>query len=98
MRHSNAIEKKGVSDLEASVATAKDLDSLPESVKAAVTTLDHLKADVKQHQADKTAAKAATAEATAVREKEVACFAMIPRSRPSQKQLRPWRATNSPKG
>merc|ERR1719361_2306315 len=68
--------KNGASDLEASISAAEDkLASLPEEIKAAVAKLEQLKADVKQHQADKQAAKDAMAEATAIREKEAAAYA-----------------------
>merc|ERR1712032_1575975 len=68
--------KNGASDLEASMGAAEDkLASLPNEIKAAVEKLSQLKADVKQHQTDKQAAKDAMAEATAIREKEAAAFA-----------------------
>jgi hypothetical protein len=68
--------KNGASDLEASISAAEDkLASLPNEIKAAVEKLTQLKADVKQHQTDKQAAKDAMAEATAIRKKEAAAFA-----------------------
>merc|ERR1719273_959414 len=68
--------KNGASELEASISAAEDkLASLPEEIKAALAKLEQLKADVKQHQADKQAAKDAMAEATAIREKEAAAYA-----------------------
>merc|ERR1719361_3342556 len=68
--------KNGAQDLEASISAAEDkLASLPEEIKAAVAKLEQLKADVKQHQADKHAANDAMAEATAIREKEAAAYA-----------------------
>lgn len=68
--------KNGASELEASISAAEDkLASLPEEVKAALGKLEQLKADVKQHQTDKQAAKDAMAEATAIREKEAAAYA-----------------------
>merc|ERR1712032_30388 len=68
--------KNGASDLEASISAAEDkLASLPNEIKAAVEKLTQLKADVKQHRADKQAAKDAMAEATAIRKKEAAAFA-----------------------
>merc|ERR1712037_526284 len=68
--------KNGAGDLEASISAAEDkLASLPNEIKAAVEKLTQLKADVKQHQTDKQAAKDAMAEATAIREKEAAAFA-----------------------
>jgi len=68
--------KNGAGDLEASISAAEDkLASLPNEIKAAVEKLSQLKADVKQHQTDKQAAKDAMAEATAIREKEAAAFA-----------------------
>jgi len=68
--------KNGASDLEASISSAEDkLSSLPNEIKAAVEKLSQLKADVKQHQTDKQAAKDAMTEATAIREKEAAAFA-----------------------
>jgi len=68
--------KNGAGDLEASISAAEDkLASLPNEIKAAVEKLKQLKADVKQHQTDKQAAKDAMAEATAIREKEAAAFA-----------------------
>merc|ERR1719361_1420944 len=68
--------KNGAQDLEASISAAEDkLASLPNEIKAAVEKLSQLKADVKQHQTDKQAAKDAMAEATAIREKEAAAFA-----------------------
>lgn len=68
--------KNGASDLEASISSAEDkLSSLPNEIKAGVEKLSQLKADVKQHQTDKQAAKDAMTEATAIREKEAAAFA-----------------------
>lgn len=68
--------KNGASELEASISAAEDkLASLPEEIKAALGKLEQLKADVKQHQTDKQAAKDAMAEATAIREKEAAAYA-----------------------
>merc|ERR1740122_287173 len=68
--------KNGAGELEASISAAEDkLASLPEEIKAALGKLEQLKADVKQHQTDKQAAKDAMAEATTIREKEAAAFA-----------------------
>ena len=68
--------KNGAGELEASISAAEDkLASLPEEIKAALGKLEQLKADVKQHQTDKHAAKDAMAEATAIREKEAAAYA-----------------------
>ena len=70
--------KNGAGELEASISAAEDkLASLPEEIKAALGKLEQLKADVKQHQTDKHAAKDAMAEATAIREKEAAAFAAV---------------------
>merc|ERR1712129_670402 len=59
-----------------SISAAEDkLASLPSEIRAAVAKLTQLKSDVKQHHADKQAAKDAMAGATAIREKEAAAFA-----------------------
>jgi len=68
--------KNGASELEASISAAEDkLASLPEEIKAALGKMEQLKADVKQDQIDKQAAKDAMAEATAIREKEATAYA-----------------------
>merc|ERR1719183_3178300 len=60
---------KNVADNEAK------LGQLPSQIKAGEANKKQLDADLKNHQADRTAAKAAIASATSLREKEAASFA-----------------------
>ena len=64
--------KTGASDLGSSVAAAEDkMSTLPSEIEAAEAKLVQLKEDSKKAQAERTAAKAAMADATAMREKEI---------------------------
>lgn len=68
--------KNGASALEKSIADAEaKAPELVSEIEASEGQVKQLKEDLKQHQADRTAAKKAMAEATAVREKEAAAFA-----------------------
>jgi len=68
--------KTGASDLGSSVAAAEDkMSTLPSEIEAAEAKLVQLKEDSKKTQAERTAAKAAMADATAMREKEATAFA-----------------------
>merc|ERR1719380_511645 len=59
-----------------SIADAETkIPQLESDLKEAVETKAQLEADIKQHQADREAAKEAMAKATAIREKEAAAFA-----------------------
>mmetsp|Transcript_123047 Transcript_123047/g.344423 ORF Transcript_123047/g.344423 Transcript_123047/m.344423 type:complete len:314 (+) Transcript_123047:70-1011(+) len=63
--------KTGGGDLQASIAAAEAKGpEVGSSIEAAEGKLAQLKKDVKEHQADRTSAKNAMAEATAIREKE----------------------------
>merc|ERR1719405_292518 len=62
---------KSIADAEAKVG------QLPKDIEAAENEVKQLKADLKQHQTDRAAAKTAMAEATALREKEAATFASL---------------------
>ena len=61
--------QKSISDAETKIS------QLESAIKEMAGNLLQLKADVKQHAADRAAAKEAIAEATAIREKEAAIFA-----------------------
>ena len=68
--------KNGASALAKSIADAEAKGpELTAAIEEATGKLAQLKEDIKSHQADRTAAKTAMAEATAVREKEAAAFA-----------------------
>lgn len=68
--------KNGASALAKSIADAEAKGpELTAAIEEATGKLAQLKEDIKAHQADRTAAKTAMAEATAVREKEAAAFA-----------------------
>jgi len=62
---------KSIADAEAKVG------QLPKDIEAAENEVKQLKADLKQHQTDRAAAKTAMAEATALREKEAGNFASL---------------------
>merc|ERR1719355_105542 len=62
---------KSIADAEAKVG------QLPKDIEAAENEVKQLKADLKQHQTDRAAAKTAMAEATKIREKEAASFASL---------------------
>jgi len=68
--------KNGAEALAKSIADAEAKGpELAAAIEEATGKLSQLKEDIKAHQADRTAAKTAMAEATAVREKEAAAFA-----------------------
>jgi len=68
--------KNSGGELAAGIADAETkVSELPSAVEEAVGQLGQLKEDLKKAQTDRTAAKAAIAEATAIREKEAAEFA-----------------------
>jgi len=68
--------KTGGGDLAASIAAAEDKGpSVSSNIEASEASLTQAKEDLKQAQSDRSAAKAAIEEATALREKEAASFA-----------------------
>merc|ERR550537_484050 len=68
--------KSSGGDLAAGIADAETkVSELPSAVEEAQGQLGQAKEDLKKAQTDRTAAKAAIAEATAIREKEAAAFA-----------------------
>merc|ERR1719281_663460 len=68
--------KNAGGDLSKSIADADTkIPQLGSDIKAAEATNAQLKEDLKQHQVDRSAAKAAVAEATTLREKEAADYA-----------------------
>jgi len=68
--------KNSGGDLSKSIAAAGDkVPELEASIKEGESKKAQLDEDIKQHQSDRTAAKAAMAEATALREKEAAAYA-----------------------
>jgi len=68
--------KNSGGDLSKSIAAAGDkVPALGSSIKQAEAKKKQLDEDLKQHQVDRSAAKSAMAEATAIREKEAAAFA-----------------------
>jgi len=70
--------KNSGGDLATSIADAETkVSELPSAVEEAVGQLGQLKEDLKKAQTDRTAAKAAIAEATAIREKEAGEFATL---------------------
>jgi len=70
--------KNSGGDLAAGIADAETkVSELPSAVEEAVGQLGQLKEDLKKAQTDRTAAKAAIAEATAIREKEAAEFSSL---------------------
>jgi len=70
--------KNSGGDLATSIADAETkVSELPSQVEEAEGQLDQLKEDLKKAQTDRTAAKAAIAEATAIREKEAGEFATL---------------------
>jgi len=70
--------KSSGGDLAAGIADAEQkVSELPSAVEEAEGQLAQLKEDLKKAQTDRTAAKAAIAEATAIREKEAAEFATL---------------------
>jgi len=70
--------KNSGGDLAASIADAETkVSELPSAVEEAEGQLGQLKEDLKKAQTDRAAAKAAIAEATAIREKEAAEFATL---------------------
>jgi len=70
--------KNSGGDLAASIADAETkVSELPSAVEEAVGQLGQLKEDLKKAQTDRAAAKAAIAEATAIRGKEAAEFATL---------------------
>jgi len=70
--------KSSGGDLATSIADAETkVSELPSAVEEAVGQLGQLKEDLKKAQTDRAAAKAAIAEATAIREKEAAEFATL---------------------
>jgi len=70
--------KDGGKDLENSIGAAEDkVSTLPSEITAAEERLQQLKDDIKQHQADRAAAKRSMQKATAVREKDAAEFAKL---------------------
>lgn len=70
--------KSGGKELEASISGASNkVSTLPAEVTAAEEKLVQLKDDIKERQADRAAAKAALAKATALRNKEAAEFAKL---------------------
>ena len=70
--------KNSGGDLAASIADSETkVSELPSAVEEAVGQLGQLKEDLKKAQSDRVAAKAAIAEATAIREKEASEFASL---------------------
>jgi chromosome segregation ATPase len=70
--------KNSGGDLQASIADAETkVSELPSAVEEAEGQLGQLKEDLKKAQTDRAAAKAAIAEATAIREKEAGEFATV---------------------
>jgi len=70
--------KTGSTDLGKSIGDASTkVSSLPSEVEESEAQLVQLKEDLKKHQVDRSAAKAAMATATALREKEAAEFAKV---------------------
>lgn len=70
--------KNSGGDLATSIADAETkVSELPSAVEEAVGQLGQLKEDLKKAQTDRAAAKAAIAEATAIREKEAGEFATL---------------------
>jgi chromosome segregation ATPase len=70
--------KNGAADLSKSIAEAETkVGSLPSEVEEAEASLAQLKEDLKKHQVDRSSAKAAMAEASAIREKEAAEYAKV---------------------
>jgi len=70
--------KSGGKDLETSIGAAEDkVSTLPSEITAAEERLAQLKDDIRQHQADRAAAKRTMQKATAVRNKEAAEFAKL---------------------
>jgi len=68
--------KNAGGDLSKSIAdSGAKASTLPSAIKEAQAAKQQLDADLKQHQVDRSAAKSAMAEATALREKEAAAFA-----------------------
>merc|ERR1719503_175601 len=68
--------KNSGGELSASISDAEDkVSSLPSVIEEAEATLTQTKEDLKKAQMDRSAAKSAMAEATAIREKEAATFA-----------------------
>merc|ERR1719174_2457070 len=70
--------KNSGGDLATSIADSETkVSELPSAVEEAQGQLGQAKEDLKKAQTDRTAAKAAIAEATAIREKEAAAFATL---------------------
>jgi predicted nucleic acid-binding Zn-ribbon protein len=70
--------KNGKATLEKSIADAEaKLGDVTSAIEEGEAQIKQLKADLKDHQADRAAAKAAMAEATTIREKEAASFAAL---------------------
>merc|ERR1719401_1188920 len=68
--------KTGAATLEKSIADAEaKVGSVTSAIEEGEAEATQLKADLKSHQTDRAAAKAAMAEATTIREKEAATFA-----------------------
>jgi len=68
--------KNSGGELSKSIGDSEDkVSQLPSEIDEAVATLTQTKEDLKKAQVDRSAAKAAMAEATAIREKEAALFA-----------------------
>merc|ERR1719248_356051 len=68
--------KNSGGDLAKGIADSEDkVSELPSAIEEAEASLKQLKEDLKKAQTDRAAAKAAIAEATAIREKEAATFA-----------------------
>jgi len=68
--------KNSGGELSASISSNEDkVSELPSEIEEAEATLTQTKEDLKKAQMDRSAAKAAMAEATAIREKEAATFA-----------------------
>merc|ERR1719247_3513753 len=68
--------KNAGGDLSAGIANSEaKASSLPSAIEEAEAHQKQLKEELKAHQADRSAAKAAMAEANAIREKEAAAFA-----------------------
>merc|ERR1719440_2540625 len=70
--------KNGDEALAKSISAAEaKAPALTADIESAEAQVKQLKSDVKSHQTDRAAAKAAMAEATAIREKEAAAFAAL---------------------
>merc|ERR1719313_656507 len=68
--------KNGDTALAKSIADAEDkIGQVTAAIEAGEAEVKQLKADLKSHQTDRAAAKAAMAEATKIREKEASAFA-----------------------